>query len=90
VGYGLGIEQYVLPGGVELVGHLGGAAGDRSFVGGVWPLGVTLTFAVTRRTTRRRWSSRRCGRSRRRIGRSRPTARGGALVSRWKSWTRMD
>ena len=42
VGYGLGIERYGLPGGIELVGHLGCAAGYRSFVGRVRPLGVTL------------------------------------------------
>ena len=45
-GYGLGIEQYALPGGVELVGHLGGTAGYRSFVGRVRPLRVTMTFAL--------------------------------------------
>ena len=27
VGYGLGIERRVLPGGVEAIGHLGGTAG---------------------------------------------------------------
>ena len=46
VGYGLGIEQYALPGGVKLVCHLGGTAGYRSFVGRVRPLGVTMTFAL--------------------------------------------
>ena len=46
VGYGLGIEQYALPGGVELVGHLGGTAGYRSFVGRVRPLGVTMALAL--------------------------------------------
>jgi hypothetical protein len=46
VGYGLGIEQYALPDGNELVGHLGGTAGYRSFVGRVRPLGVTLTLAM--------------------------------------------
>jgi D-alanyl-D-alanine carboxypeptidase len=46
VGYGLGIEQYALPGGIELVGHLGGTAGYRSFVGRVRPLGVTIAFAL--------------------------------------------
>jgi hypothetical protein len=46
VGYGLGVEQYALPGGVELVGHLGGTAGYRSFVGRVRPLGVTMSFAL--------------------------------------------
>jgi D-alanyl-D-alanine carboxypeptidase len=45
-GYGLGIEQYALPGGIELIGHLGGTAGYRSFVGRVRPLGVTMTFAL--------------------------------------------
>jgi D-alanyl-D-alanine carboxypeptidase len=46
VAYGLGIEQYALPGGVELVGHLGGTAGYRSFVGRVRPLGVTMALAL--------------------------------------------
>jgi D-alanyl-D-alanine carboxypeptidase len=46
VGYGLGLEQYALPGGVDLVGHLGGTAGYRSFVGRMRPLGVTLTFVL--------------------------------------------
>jgi D-alanyl-D-alanine carboxypeptidase len=45
-GYGLGIEQYSLPGGIDLVGHLGGTAGYRSFVGRVRPLRVTMTFAL--------------------------------------------
>jgi D-alanyl-D-alanine carboxypeptidase len=45
-GYGLGIEQYVLPGGIQLIGHLGGTAGYRSFVGRVRPLGVTMTLAL--------------------------------------------
>jgi hypothetical protein len=44
VGYGLGIEHYALPGGVELVGHLGGTAGYTSFVGCVRPLGLTMTL----------------------------------------------
>jgi len=33
VGYGLGVERYQLPGGVELIGHLGTGAGYRAFVG---------------------------------------------------------
>jgi D-alanyl-D-alanine carboxypeptidase len=45
-GYGLGIERYSLPGGLELVGHLGGTAGYRSFFGRVRPLGVTMTFVM--------------------------------------------
>jgi D-alanyl-D-alanine carboxypeptidase len=32
VGYGLGVERYMLPGGIELVGHLGGAPGYRSIM----------------------------------------------------------
>jgi D-alanyl-D-alanine carboxypeptidase len=46
VGYGLGIERRALPGGVELVGHLGGTSGYRSYVGRVRPLGVTMTFVL--------------------------------------------
>jgi D-alanyl-D-alanine carboxypeptidase len=45
-GYGLGIEQRALPGGIELIGHLGGTAGYRSYVGRVRPLGVTMTFML--------------------------------------------
>jgi D-alanyl-D-alanine carboxypeptidase len=32
VGYGLGLERYVLPGGVEVVGHMGTGAGYRAFM----------------------------------------------------------
>jgi D-alanyl-D-alanine carboxypeptidase len=32
VGYGLGLERYVLPGGVELVGHMGTTGGYRAFM----------------------------------------------------------
>ena len=32
VGYGLGLERYVMPGGVELVGHMGTGAGYRAFM----------------------------------------------------------
>jgi D-alanyl-D-alanine carboxypeptidase len=32
VGYGLGLERYVLPGGTELVGHMGTAAGYRTLM----------------------------------------------------------
>lgn len=46
VGYGLGIEAYALPGGISLVGHLGGTAGYRAFVGRLRPMGVTMTFAL--------------------------------------------
>jgi D-alanyl-D-alanine carboxypeptidase len=45
-GYGLGVEQYVLPGGVELVGHLGGAGMYRAFFGRQRPQGITFSFAL--------------------------------------------
>ena len=45
VGYGLGIEQRALPGGAELIGHLGGAV-YRSYVGRLHPTGVTIAFAL--------------------------------------------
>ena len=32
-GYGFGLQPYELPGGVELLGHLGTTAGYRTFVG---------------------------------------------------------
>jgi D-alanyl-D-alanine carboxypeptidase len=41
-GYGLGIEQRTLPGGVQLVGHLGTAGGYRSYIGRVRPGGATI------------------------------------------------
>jgi D-alanyl-D-alanine carboxypeptidase len=45
-GYGLGVEQYTFPGGVELIGHLGGAGTYRTFVGRQRPQGVTIAFAM--------------------------------------------
>jgi D-alanyl-D-alanine carboxypeptidase len=45
-GYGLGVEQYAMPGGVELIGHLGGAGMYRTFVGRQRPQGVTIAFAL--------------------------------------------
>jgi D-alanyl-D-alanine carboxypeptidase len=45
VGYGLGIEQRALPGGAELIGHLGGAV-YRSYVGRLHPTNVTLSFVM--------------------------------------------
>ncbi len=44
VGYGLGIERRALPGGAELLGHLGGAPGYRSYIGRVRPSNVTIAF----------------------------------------------
>ena len=46
IGYGLGIEQRALPGGPELIGHLGGTAGFRSYAGRLRPQGVTLTLML--------------------------------------------
>jgi D-alanyl-D-alanine carboxypeptidase len=46
VGYGLGIERRALPGGAELIGHLGGAPGYRSYTGRVHPSNATLAFAL--------------------------------------------
>jgi D-alanyl-D-alanine carboxypeptidase len=46
VGYGLGIERRALPGGAELIGHLGGAPGYRSYVGRVRPPDATISFAL--------------------------------------------
>jgi hypothetical protein len=46
VGYGLGIERRALPGGAELIGHLGGAPGYRSYVGRVRPSDATIAFAL--------------------------------------------
>jgi len=33
VGYGLGMQKYLLPGGVEIIGHLGMTAGFTAFTG---------------------------------------------------------
>jgi D-alanyl-D-alanine carboxypeptidase len=46
VGYGLGVEQRALPGGVELIGHLGTAAGYRAYVGRLRPQNATISFAL--------------------------------------------
>ncbi|HEX8856815.1 MAG TPA: serine hydrolase domain-containing protein [Thermoleophilaceae bacterium] len=46
VGYGLGIERRVAPGGVDLIGHLGGAAGYAAYVGRLRPRGVTMSYAL--------------------------------------------
>jgi D-alanyl-D-alanine carboxypeptidase len=42
VGYGLGIEQRVFPGGVESIGHLGGTAGYFAWIARLRPQGVTI------------------------------------------------
>lgn len=47
VGYGLGLERYVLPGGLELIGHSGGTAGYRSGAFYFPALDLTMTFAMS-------------------------------------------
>lgn len=46
VGYGLGIERRLLPGGIEAIGHLGSTAGYRSYVARVRPPNVTVALAL--------------------------------------------
>jgi D-alanyl-D-alanine carboxypeptidase len=46
IGYGLGIEQRLAPGGVELIGHLGGTAGYCSYAGRLRPQNITMTFVL--------------------------------------------
>jgi D-alanyl-D-alanine carboxypeptidase len=46
VGYGLGIERRVIPGGAELIGHLGGAGGYFAYVGRLTRPKVTLAAAM--------------------------------------------
>src|SRR4051812_9724348 len=50
IGYGLGIEQRAVPGGIELIGHLGGTAGYCSYVGRLYPRDVTMTFDLNWQT----------------------------------------
>jgi D-alanyl-D-alanine carboxypeptidase len=47
VGYGLGFQKYRLPGGVEMVGHLGGTAGYRSGVFHFPDLDLSIAFAIS-------------------------------------------
>lgn len=46
VGYGLGIERRLLPGGIEGIGHLGSTAGYRSYVARLRPPNVTVALAL--------------------------------------------
>jgi len=46
LGYGLGIERYTLPGGVQLIGHFGTGAGYRAFVGYLPAQKVSLALAM--------------------------------------------
>ena len=47
VGYGLGIERYQLPGGVEVIGHLGTGAGYRAFVGHLPAQEIDIAMVIT-------------------------------------------
>jgi D-alanyl-D-alanine carboxypeptidase len=46
VGYGLGIERRVLPGGVEAIGHLGGTAGYTTYLARLRPHDTTIALAL--------------------------------------------
>jgi D-alanyl-D-alanine carboxypeptidase len=46
VGYGLGVERRVIPGGVEAIGHLGGAGTYTAYVGRLRPLDATISLAL--------------------------------------------
>ena len=46
VGYGLGIERRLLPGGVEAIGHLGGTAGYTTYLARLRPQGTTIALAL--------------------------------------------
>ncbi|HZP20949.1 MAG TPA: hypothetical protein VFB16_12170, partial [Bauldia sp.] len=47
VGYGLGLEKYLFPGGLEIIGHLGGTAGYRSGTFYIRKLDLSLAFAMS-------------------------------------------
>ena len=47
VGYGLGLERYVLPGGVEMVGHLGTTAGYRALVFRLPAQDIDIAMVIT-------------------------------------------
>jgi D-alanyl-D-alanine carboxypeptidase len=46
VGYGLGIERRVFPGGVDAIGHLGTTAAYNAYVARLHPLNVTIASAL--------------------------------------------
>jgi D-alanyl-D-alanine carboxypeptidase len=46
VGYGLGLERRVAPGGIDLIGHLGGAGGYYAYVGRLSRQHVTFAAAM--------------------------------------------
>ena len=45
-GYGLGLERYVLPGGVEIIGHMGTAGGYRAFMFHLPAQHIDLTMVI--------------------------------------------
>lgn len=45
-GYGLGLERYLLPGGVEIVGHVGSSAGYRTFMFRLPAQRIDLTISM--------------------------------------------
>jgi D-alanyl-D-alanine carboxypeptidase len=47
VGYGLGIERYELPGGVEMIGHLGTGAGYRAWIGHLPAQDIDIAMVIT-------------------------------------------
>jgi D-alanyl-D-alanine carboxypeptidase len=47
VGYGLGLERYVLPGNVEMVGHVGTTGGYRAFMFHLPAQGIDLAMVTT-------------------------------------------
>jgi D-alanyl-D-alanine carboxypeptidase len=47
VGYGLGIERYVLPGNLEVIGHVGTTAGYRAIVGHLPAEDVDVAMVIT-------------------------------------------
>jgi D-alanyl-D-alanine carboxypeptidase len=49
VGYGLGLERYEWPGGIKVIGHIGGTAGYLSFVGHVLAQDVDVAMVINTR-----------------------------------------
>jgi D-alanyl-D-alanine carboxypeptidase len=47
VGYGLGLERYVLPGNVEMVGHMGTTGGYRAFIFHLPAQGIDFAMVTT-------------------------------------------
>lgn len=47
VGYGLGLQKYLLPSGLEVIGHLGSGAGYRAFTGYFPRLDLSMTYAIS-------------------------------------------